>query len=454
MNNTNGVNKYNPSLIVKRIKGRTNLLKIISNINWLTLEKVLRQLLRVFISVWVARYLGPEKYGTMSYAVSIVGLLIPLSKLGLGSIVVRNIVKNFENKEVYLGSALILRLVGSLFLMVIAFIGISFLRPDSDLIKIFVVIVAIGYLFRSFETIDLWFQSIVKSKYTVYARSIAFIVVSGLKVILILTQQPLIAFVIMFALDGFIAAMLLIFFYQIKGPVSIFNWKVRFASMKELLKDSWPLILSGFSFTIFSSMDRVMIGNMMSDDAVGIYAAAVHLSKGWHFLPVIITGSLFPAILNAKKKSKELYLKRMQILYDSFTWFTLTVSLIVTLLAPFIINILYGPQYSQASVVLTIHIWSSFFLFLGIASGKYIVAENITRLQLYKRVSGAILNIILNFIFIRFYGVIGAAFATLISISFSEFFSNLFFKKTRIIFLMFLNSFNIVRITKFIQNHS
>jgi O-antigen/teichoic acid export membrane protein len=251
----------------------------------------------------------------------------------------------------------------------------------------------------------------------------------------------------MFALDSVISAFLLIFYYKYIESHTIFEWKPRFKVMKSLLKDSWPLILSGIAIMIYMRIDQIMIGSMLSDQAVGIYSAAVKLSETWYFLPMIITASVFPAILNARKKSKELYLKRIQTLYDAFTWFTISVALVVTLLSPFIINLLYGSAFAEAATVLSIHIWAGVFVFWGVASSQYLVAENLTKISFYRTLAGGIINIILNIVLIPIYGIIGAAVATVISYGSPVIFL-LFFSKTRSILRQIFKSFNIIRVIK------
>jgi polysaccharide transporter, PST family len=443
--------KLLPNFIRKKIEGKKELQKIIKNINWLTFERILKMFLAIFVSAWVARYLGPEQFGMMSYALAFVALFAVFNTLGLDGIVVRNIVKNPEKKQEYLGSTLLLKFLGSLLMLVLTTIGISILRPDNNLMIIFVIIISFGYLFKSFQVIDLWFQSQVKSKYAVYSRSISFIIISVLKVIFILTQKPLIAFILMFSLDSLIAAILLIYFYQKKGQISLFKWKARINTIKELLKDSWPLIFSGIAVAVYMRIDQIMIGNMMGDSALGIYSAAVRLSEMWYFLPVIITASVFPAIIRAKKKSEKLYQKRLQILYNSFTWFTISVALIITFLSPFIINLLYGADYALASTVLSIHIWAGVFVFLGVASSKHLIAENLTKISFYRTISGAIANIGLNIFLIPIYGIIGAAISTLLSYMISAFIMNLFFKKSRIIFIMQTKSLNAIKHFRYLK---
>ena len=69
---------------------------------------------------------------------------------------------------------------------------------------------------------------------------------------------------------------------------------------RSLLRDSWPLILSGVLVSIYVNIDQVMIKHMIDEQAVGLYAIATRLSTAWYFIPIAITSSMFPAILNAK----------------------------------------------------------------------------------------------------------------------------------------------------------
>ena len=184
-------------------------------------------------------------------------------------------------------------------------------------------------------------------------------------------------------------------------------------------------------------IDQVMIKEMMNAEAVGQYAAAVRLSEAWYFIPMVIASSLFPAIINAKKQSKELYYARMQKLYDLMVWMAIAIALPMTFLSDWIVALLYGEQYNEAGSVLMIHIWAGIFVFLGVASGKWFLTENLQIFSTINTTIGAIVNILLNYILIKNIGIEGAAWATLISYFIAAYFGLLFFKKTRINFLIY-----------------
>lgn len=70
-----------------------------ANTSWLFAEKILRMVVGLFVGVWVARYLGPERFGLLSYAQSFVGLFSAFATLGLDEIVVRELVKDESKRD-------------------------------------------------------------------------------------------------------------------------------------------------------------------------------------------------------------------------------------------------------------------------------------------------------------------------------------------------------------------
>jgi O-antigen/teichoic acid export membrane protein len=88
-----------PSFLRSKIENNQELRKIIGNINWLGLEKFFQYTLALFVGVWVARYLGPENFGTLNYVIAFLALFGPFYKLGLDQIIVRNLVQQKSEKE-------------------------------------------------------------------------------------------------------------------------------------------------------------------------------------------------------------------------------------------------------------------------------------------------------------------------------------------------------------------
>ena len=193
-------------------------------------------------------------------------------------------------------------------------------------------------------------------------------------------------------------------------------------------------------------IDQVMIQEMLGSEAVGQYAAATRLSEIWYFIPTVVASSLFPAIVNAKRQSEELYYDRLQKLFDLVVWIAIAIALPITFLSDMIVNMLYGEQYNQAASVLMIHIWASIFVFLGVVSGNWYINENLQLLAFWRAFYGMISNIFLNLLLITKYGIQGAAIATLISYMIVDFISDIVNCYSRRIFFMKLNTINPRRI--------
>jgi len=177
-----------------------------------------------------------------------------------------------------------------------------------------------------------------------------------------------------------------------------------------------------------------MIKNLLGDREVGLYSAAVKLVEVWYFIPMIITQSLFPAIVNAKKINEELYYERLQQLLSLLIWIAISLALIICLLSKHIIYFLYGERFIEASPALAISVWASLFVFIGVGTSQWFLTENLQNLSFFRTLYGAIINIVLNFILIPFFGIIGASISTILSYSIAAYLSLLFNKKTIKIF--------------------
>lgn len=431
---------------IKSLQNHQGFMRYFKNTSWLFAEKMLRMAVGLFVGIWVARYLGPEQFGLLSYAQSFVGLFAVIATLGLNGIVVRELVKDDARRDELIGTVFWLKLIGAIMVLCILAIAVNFTSNDNYT-NTLIFIIASATIFQSFNVVDMYFQSKVLSKYVVYANVISLLMSSIIKIILILNEAPLIAFAWVVLFDSIVLACGFIYFYiKNNSKFNIKNLTLKRETAISLLKDSWPLILSGIVISIYMKIDQVMIKEMLDSEAVGQYAAAVRLSEAWYFIPMVIASSLFPAIINAKKQSETLYYARLQKLYDLMVWIAIAIALPMTFLSDWIVNLLYGEQYSQAGSVLMIHIWAGVFVFLGVASSKWLLTENLQFFSTVNTMIGAVVNIFLNYILIRSLGIEGAAWATLISYFVAAYLSLFFWKKTRTNFLNLSKSLLFMRI--------
>jgi len=428
----------------------SGLRRYLSNTAWMVGEKIIRILLNLFIAVYVARYLGPEEFGILNYAISFVVLFSSFAILGLDGVVVRNLVDSPSDRDFILGSAFALKLCGSIVLIGLVYYSLMFTSADSLTIRMICVISA-GMIFRSLGVIDFFFQSTVQAQLNTFSQFCAAVISSFYQIGLIFYNAPLICFAWAVVLENFALSIAQIFTYIYKN-YSVFRWRFTLNCAAELLRDSWPLFLSGVMVMIYMRIDQVMIKEMLSNEMVGNYAAAVRISEAWYFIPMAITASVFPAVMNARKMNKIAYFARLQLLFDVMCWIAILIAIPVTFLSDSGIRILYGEKYLYAGDVLKIHIWSGIFVFWGVTSSKYLLAENLVMISFLQTAMGCIANIILNVMLIPKFGIIGAAWATFFSYGIAVL--SLFWNaKSKIVLTMVMRSvFPFGRAVKFVKD--
>ena len=403
-----------PPFIRQKLEGRPYLQNVVSNTGWLFTEKMVRMGVGLFVGIWVARYLGPSQFGLFSFATAFVALFSAFFSMGLDDIVVRDIVRDHSVKDETLGSAFILRLSGGIAAFLVVAGAIVLLRPNDGLIQGLVMITAAGMAFQAFDVIDFWFQSRIQSKYSVYAKLSSHLLIAVVKISLILAGAQLVAF----AWAGFaeiaVGSLGLIVVYRMTG-YRLTDWKINVARMKTLLKDCWPLILSGIAGTIYLRIDQVMIGELAGIEEVGIYSAAVRLAEAWYFVPTIIYFSVLPSIVEAKSVNEDLFYTRLQKFYNMMALLGYLVALPVTFFSGWIVKLLFGVAYYNAGPMLAVLIWAGIFVNLGVARSSFLISMNLTKFHFFTLLFGALVNIGLNYFLIPIYGGMGAVIASCIS---------------------------------------
>jgi PST family polysaccharide transporter len=421
--------------IERRLEGNDSLKRIALNTGWMFADKIVRMIAGLLVGVWVARYLGPENFGSLSWATAITSLFAPLAGLGLDSIVIRDIVRDEEHRNEILGTAFYLKMVAGIATVVCTLATVFIIRPDDGVSHWLVGLIGAGVLFQSLDVMDFWFQSQMLSKYTVIAKGSAFLVLSLVKVALILSHAPVVAFAATALAEIALGAFGLWLVYH-RVRLEARHWVYRGSRAKAMLKDSWPLVVSGLVTMIYLRVDQVLVGGMRGDKDVGIYSVAVRIGELWYFIPLAITSSVFPAIVEAKKIGERLYLKRLEKLFLLVFWLALIVAVPLSLFSGTVITLVFGAKYAAAAPVLSIHIWSGIFVFMGLVSNHWYLLENLNHYTLYRHIVGATVNVVLNLFLIQKFGIIGPAIATLLTQFSTSYMFDLLNRPTRPLFWM------------------
>jgi PST family polysaccharide transporter len=434
--------RYVPAALQRRLHGRHNLQGIISNSGWLLADTFFRMLVGLVLGTLIARYLGPGLYGSLRYATAFVALFSMFAALGLDGVVVRELSVHPEQKGAILGSAFVVKLVGGLIAcgMVLATIAVSASsRPGTVLL---VAILAPGLIFLSFDTAAFWFQSQLQARRIAFARGSAFAAVSVLKVWLLLTHASLVAFAWASVLETALASTFVAVAFRLSGN-SISTLRFDRAMARNLMRNSWPLAVSGTFVVLTMQLDKVLLGELAGDVQVGIYSVAYQLSSIWYTIPMILGMSIAPSLFRSHAGGDPSYAASLQKVYTTLTYIAVATAIVLSFLADDIIALLFGTRFQGAGQVLAIHIWGAVFVFHVSVRSRALLAEGRQKFVTAMAALTLLVNVLLNLMLIKAYGAQGAAWASLISWALCATVFPVLWAETRPSARMFLSSFKV-----------
>jgi O-antigen/teichoic acid export membrane protein len=384
------------------------------NFGWLAADRAARLVLNLGVGVWVARYLGPENLGRLSYVVALVALAGFLPQLGLDAVLKREWLRNPARAAEWLASAWLLRgvagVTAGLMLAFVAWGGWGLAPAEAKLLAVLSGLMLQPGLFLP----ELWLQTQLNARSAAMVQIGALAVASVARVGLIVNGAGLTAFAWVLVAEMALGA-LGFFWAARRAGMPRISGAATGATARRLLSEAWPLALASFAVLIYMKIDEVMLRRLAGTEAVGVYAAAARLSEVWYFVPTAIASSVLPALLRAREAGAETYRRREQEYYDLSAALAYGLSVPVALLAPFIVRWAYGPAFAGAAPILAVHIWSSVFVFLGVARGQWLVNEGLQTFYMWTTAAGAVVNVGLNLVLIPRWGGLGAAWATVIA---------------------------------------
>ena len=397
--------------IIERLGGLIGSRAVVRNVQWLFLEKVLRIILGIVVGAWVARYLGPDRFGVLAYVVAVVSIFQAVAQLGIDSIVVRDIAQRPADASAVLGTALHLRLAAGVLGLLASLLLMAMLRPGDREGLALTALIAVSLLFQVADTVDLWFQSQLQSRLSVMAKIIAFTVGNGARVVAILLDADLLVFGALIALEMALNALAMTLMYRRLPTQEAWYWRP--GLWRTMLRESWPLLTSAMAVLLYMRLDQIMIREIVGERELGIYSAAQQLSAVWYFLPMIVCSSLAPELARLHANEPAAYLPALRRLFSLCWLLSLVIVGVMLAGADLVVVALYGPAYSEAATVLRWHTPALIPVALGIAQSLWITHEKRPALALYRTVLGLVVSVALNLALIPSYGAVGSAVAYL-----------------------------------------
>ncbi|HWR28388.1 MAG TPA: flippase, partial [Negativicutes bacterium] len=324
-----------------------------TNFVWLLSEKVFRILFGVLIGAWVARFLGPYEYGVLSYAMAFVGIIAPLSGLGLDSIVIRELILSPDSNAEILGTSFCLRAIGGIAIALLSLAGAMIFHGHDTTMVWLIGIFGFSVFLQVIDIPDLWFQSRTQSAFVVKSHLVGLVVSAAIKVGLIVFG---VASVVFFALSGvaeLIVSLGVVLCYYLGSGPSIHNWRFNSRHIRNWLNESWPFMLTGIlGFVMLNRVVQVLLKNVGSNFDAGIFAAALRVAEFWYYIPMYLMASAFPSVVEFCKTDSRNLTYHLRPLLHILNLISLFSVAFFAVFSDSIIQLLYGRQYEKAAEVL------------------------------------------------------------------------------------------------------
>ena len=357
--------------------------RALGNSSWYLSEKLLRLTGAFLVSAWVARYLGPQQFGTLAFAMGLVAMIGFLGSLGLESLVVRDLVQHPERESRIASSYFSLRLAGAALVPLIACGYVAVTNSGDRELLLVVGILASGVLFTSFDVVDCVLQARHEARAASLIRAGAFLAGAVAKCALVISGAPLAGFALASILELLVAAWMYRLLMKRLG-VEVSLRKADRAEAGGLLVDGRAMILSGLTVIIYSKIDLLVVGELVSKEALGSYAIAAAMCGAWNMLGTSLTQAYAPHISATRAVDSARYISLLRRFLLVMLGSSVAGSLLLATMSPWIFDFLLGPAYAEGSKLFSLLVWSSVPVFLGVATSQIIVNEKLYWLSLLR----------------------------------------------------------------------
>jgi len=385
--------------------------KIVKNLKWLTFSKIIVYLLSIITITLVPRYLGVEGYGQLNFIISFVSIFSIIGDLGLQTLIIRDISKNTKKANEYFNNLFLFRILISILFIFVVFIFALFLKSPPIIEQITIYTIGTGFfLFGSFNLAFLnGFQEI---KYQAISDAVQKITYTIGVILVIILNYKLFGIIVA---NTFASIFMFIFsFFAIKKFIIIQKMKLNKKYIKQKIILASPFILTTIFWMIYFNIDRIFITLIKGNYATGLYSISYTFIGFLLSILGILSTTFFPVLSNVsnnKQKLKSIVDKYLLLMY----LFCVPVTIGGIYLAPKIISLVFGSQYLGGTLAFKLIMFFFLLNSIGIINYHLLITNNLEKYSLKILGISAATNILLNFIFVPWLGIIGAAITTIIS---------------------------------------
>jgi O-antigen/teichoic acid export membrane protein len=372
------------------------------------------RILPALLFIYIARKLGGEDFGKLSFAYSFTGICIIVADFGLNTILIRNVSRQKELTKEYIGNIFVLKIVLSV--VSISVMGLFVLFTDYPREVITILVIFGGVMF--FKALVDFFCAI----FNAYERMDKEAFLKGTSQIF-LFLSGIVILALGFGLFGLSNVFLIVYlissmigFYMVYEGIANIRPSFNLRFWKYILRESLPLALTVIFTVIYFKIDVVMLSLIRGDNSeIGWYSAAMRLIELIGVVPALIVSALFPILSGLYKDSIDSLKKVYKTSFKYLLVIALPVAVGTLLLSDSFINIIYGKEFVKAIPALQILVFALIFIFVNYILMNVLVAVDRQKINAIVAGTCVFVNIVLNLCLIPHYGYLGAGIATVIT---------------------------------------
>jgi O-antigen/teichoic acid export membrane protein len=379
---------------------------ILSESLFLLSEKILTVLISAIIIYFFSTNFEKELFGTYIYYSSIIAILISMSKFGFDS--VTSIELSSQNHKTVLSSIFFTRLFVSL--VIILFLSIySFWLPKIDRI-IFLTLSSL-ILFKTVDVFRGRYEFELKNKNLVLIFYIGFLPSAMIKIYYAAINPSFLLLVISLTIESFIVFFILVIVNKKFISYNYFSYDL----IKKIILRIWPLSLSSIIVILNAKIDQLMVNNFLDKTELAEFSIGIKLTEYTIIAITALSPIIIGNIIKYKSKNPKSYKILYNRLYKLFFIIGLLIALIIYFFGGDVILLVFGESYVNSLQINSIYCFLICFSFLGIINSIYTRTEFLEKTIILRQFMMIFSNLVLNIILIPSYGIVGAAYATLIS---------------------------------------
>lgn len=389
--------------------------RIFKNTSFMLSSNVFKKLVTLIITLVIARYLGVEKFGQLSFAMSFVVLFSIFVDFGAKVLINREIARNKKLVNTYVSNVLILKFFSSAVMLILVHTLASLLSYSAETM-ILLYIASLIFISQSIgETFNSAFKAYERLKYISCSIVLQHVIKLVLAILIVLAGFGVKELLLAFLVAEFLGLLMRFIFYHCCIHKFAFEWNTEFS--KKLVRKSLPFGVAGLMMVLYDKIDIAMLSKMVNepDAAIGLYSAAYTLVFTFEFIPLSIGAAVYSVASIAYLKNLNKFKVIYQKLVTYFFYLTIPLCIGTVILAEDIIGLFYGAEYAPAVLALQILIWSTLLKFQMYSFGIVLNSMNKEKVTMLATILSLITNILLNIILIPKYSFIGASIATVIA---------------------------------------